>query len=268
MRSDSGRHAPLPLKIATLAVILFLHLPALVIVLYAFTTEDNKFTFPPPGLTLRWFGVAFRRSDAWGAFFLSLEVAALSMALAIVLGMLAATAIHRFKFPGREAITFLLVLPLALPGIVTAIALRSAMRVASMDFSFWTIVLGHATFCIVVVYNNVIARYRRMPNSLVEASMDLGASSFQTFWHVVLPGVATALLAGALLAFALSMDEVVVTTFTAGSQETLPVWIYNELTTRPRFRPVTNVVALFVMVSTFIPILLSHWFAQRTSSEQ
>ena len=146
------------------------------------------------------------------------------------------------QFFGREAISLLVILPIALPGIITGIALRSAFSLLDIPFSFWTIVLGHATFCIVVVYNNAVARFRRTSGSLIEASMDLGADGFQTFRHVVLPNIGTALLAGGMLAFALSFDEVIVTTFTAGQQATLPIWMLEELI-RPRQRPVTNVVA-------------------------
>ena len=261
MRSDNTPRAPLPLRIASLLVVLFLNLPAAIILLYAFNADERTYTFPPPGLTLHWFRVALQRSDMWDAFSLSMRVAIISTAIALVLGTLAATAVHRTKFFGRESISLLLILPIALPGIVTGIALRSAMSIGSIPFNFWTIVVGHATFCVVVVYNNVIARYRRTARSLVEASMDLGASTFETFRHVVLPNIATALLAGGMLAFALSFDEVIVTTFTAGQQMTLPIWIFTQLT-RPRNRPLTNVVAVFVLAITFIPILLAHRFTQ------
>jgi putative spermidine/putrescine transport system permease protein len=238
-------------------VVLFLHLPFAVVVLYAFTTDDASFRFPPPGLTLQWFQVAWNRPDIWQALGLSLRVAAAATGAALVLGTLAAGAVHRSRFFGRETVSFLLILPIALPGIVTGIALRSAMSLLDLPFSTWTIVAGHATFCVVVVYNNVLARLRRTAPSQIEASMDLGASSWQTFRHVVLPNVGTALLAGGMLAFALSFDEVIVTTFTAGQQQTLPIWIFSQLT-RPRQRPVTNVVAVWVVLATAIPILLAH----------
>jgi putative spermidine/putrescine transport system permease protein len=248
---------PLGLTLAAVAVLLFLHLPVAIILLYAFTTDEATFSFPPPGLTTQWFAVAFGREDFWEALFLSLRVAAFATLVALVLGTLAAAAVYRSRFFGREAISFLLLLPLALPGIVTGIALRSAMGLMDFRFSFWTIVVGHATFCVVVVYNNVLARFRRMGPSQMEASLDLGANSFQTFRHIILPHLATALLAGGMLAFALSFDEVIVTTFTAGQQSTLPIWIFSQLT-RPRDRPVTNVVALIVITITFIPILLAN----------
>jgi len=187
--------SPLTLRLAAIAALLFLHLPVLIILLYAFTTDETTYSFPPPGLTVNWFGVAWGRNDFWNALFLSLRVAGVATAMAILLGTLAAAAVYRSKFFGREAISFLLVLPLALPGIVTGIALRSAMSLASVSFTFWTIVVGHATFCVVVVYNNVLARFRRMGLSQIEASMDLGANTFQTFRYVVLPHLATALLA-------------------------------------------------------------------------
>jgi putative spermidine/putrescine transport system permease protein len=181
--------------------------------------------------------------------------------LAIVLGTLAAGALARAKFFGREAISLLFVLPIALPGIVTGIALRSAFNLADIPFSFWTIVLGHATFCIVVVYNNAVARFRRLSPSMIEASMDLGADGFQTFRHILLPAIGTALLAGGMLAFALSFDEVIVTTFTAGQQQTLPIWMLSELI-RPHQRPVTNVVAVAVIALTALPILAAYYWTR------
>ena len=183
---------------------------------------------------------------------------------ALVLGTLAAAAVYRFKFFGRDTISFLLLLPLALPGIVTGISLRSALGLIDLPFSFWTIVIGHATFCVVTVYNNVLARFRRMGHSQIEASMDLGANGFETFRYIVLPELATALLAGGMLAFALSFDEIIVTTFTAGQQQTLPIWMFAQLV-RPRQRPVTNVVAIFVIAITAIPILWAHRLSQRSS---
>ena len=184
---------------------------------------------------------------------------------ALILGSLAAAALARTRFFGREAISLLIILPIALPGIITGISLRSAFSLMNIPFSFWTIVLGHATFCIVVVYNNAIARLRRTSPSLIEASMDLGADGFQTFRYVVLPSLATALLAGGMLAFALSFDEVIVTTFTAGQQTTLPIWMYSELI-RPRQRPVTNVVAVFVIAVTFLPILAAYYLTRGTEA--
>jgi len=256
-----SQRAPLALRLAVAGVIFFLHAPFAVILLYCFTTEDASFSFPPPGLTLEWFGVAWSRKDVWDALFLSLQVAGAATGLALVLGTLAAAAVHRSRFFGREAVSLLLILPIALPGIVTGIALRSALSLLEVPFSFWTIVVGHATFCVVIVYNNVLARYRRTSRSLVEASMDLGASGAQTFRRVVLPSLGTALLAGGMLAFALSFDEIIVTTFTAGQQETLPIWIFSQLT-KPRQRPVTNVVAVFVVLATAVPILLAHRFTR------
>jgi len=239
---------------SALAAILFLNLPVLIIFIYAFTTDSQTFTFPLPGVTTRWFGAAAARSDLWDALGLSIRVALLATFTATVLGTLAAAAVNRSQFFGREAV--------ALPGIVTGIALRSTMGMFDIPFSFFTIVVGHATFCMVIVYNNVLARFRRLSRSILEASMDLGANSWQTFRFVLLPNISTALLAGGMLAFALSFDEVIVTTFTAGQESTLPIWIFSQLT-RPRDRPVTNVVAMFVVLIMAIPILLSYRISQR-----
>ncbi len=262
MHSD---RAPLGLKIAAVAGLLFMHLPILLIFVYAFTTEETSYQWPPPGFTLKWFGVTWSRPDVWEALSLSLRVAAISTVIAMVLGTLCAAAVARTRFFGREVISLLVILPIALPGIITGISLRSAFNLADIPFSFWTIVLGHATFCIVVVYNNAVARFRRTSGSLIEASMDLGANAFQTFRYVILPNIATALLAGGMLAFALSFDEVIVTTFTAGQQQTLPIWMLEELV-RPRQRPVTNVVAMVVVLVTFLPILGAYYLTRGTDT--
>lgn len=263
MRSSNRKSAPLALKLAALAGLLFLHLPIMLIFVYAFTSEEKSYQWPPPGFTLKWLGVTWNRPDVWEAMQLSVTVAAMSTAIALVLGTLTAAAVSRSRFFGRETISLLVILPIALPGIITGIALRSAFNLADIPFSFWTIVLGHATFCIVVVYNNAVARFRRTSSSLIEASMDLGANGFQTFMHVVLPNISTALLAGGMLAFALSFDEVIVTTFTAGQQATLPIWMLEELV-RPRQRPVTNVVAMIVVLVTLLPILGAFYLTRDT----
>jgi putative spermidine/putrescine transport system permease protein len=262
---QAGGKASFGLKAAAAAGLLFLHLPLLLIVLYAFTTEEKSYQFPPPGYTTKWFAVVWERQDIWDAIGLSVRVALVSTLFAMVLGTMAAAAMARTRFFGKESISLLLLLPIALPGIITGIALRSAFNLADLPFSFWTIVLGHATFCIVVFYNNAVARFRRTSGSLMEASMDLGADGFQTFRHVILPNIATALLAGGMLAFALSFDEVVVTTFTAGQQATLPIWMLGELI-RPRQRPITNVVAIYVIAVTFIPILAAYYLTRDTDT--
>ena len=250
------------LKAAALGAVLYLHVPIAILFLYAFTTEDSSFQFPPPGLTTRWFEVAWNNGDIRAALGLSLRVAFVAMVVALVLGTLTAGAVWRTKFFGRETLSLFIVLPIALPGIITGIALRSAINLADLSFSFWTLVIGHATFCVAVAYNNVIARLRRTSPSLIEASMDLGARGWQTFRHVLLPQMSSALVTGGMLAFALSFDEIIVTTFTAGNQQTLPIWIFSSLV-RPRNRPVTNVVALAVVVLTFVPIILAQRFSRR-----
>ena len=258
MRSDTS---PPGLRIAAAAGLAFLHLPILLIFVYAFTTEDKSYQWPPPGLTLDWLAVTWNRPDVWAALSLSLEVAAVSTAIALVLGTLCAASVSGSRFFGRETISLLVILPIALPGIITGIALRSAFSLAEIPFSQWTIILGHATFCVVVVYNNAIARFRRVSGSLLEASYDLGADGLQTFRHVILPNIGTALVAGGMLAFALSFDEVIVTTFTAGQQQTLPIWMLEELV-RPRQRPVTNVVAMVVVLVTLLPILADYYLTR------
>jgi putative spermidine/putrescine transport system permease protein len=265
---NSGRlGASWVLKSAAWAVVLFLHIPLALIVLYAFSAEDKSYVFPPPGLTTQWFAVAMEREDVWAAIQMSTQVALYATGIAMVLGTLAAGALARTQFFGREAINLLLILPIALPGVVTGISLRSAFHSLDIPFSFWTIVIGHATFCVVVVYNNAVARLRRISPSLIEASMDLGANAFQTFRYVLLPQLGSALLAGGLLAFALSFDEVIVTTFTAGQQTTLPIWMLQELI-RPRQRPVTNVVAVFIIAFTFIPIIAAYWLTRSDEDSQ
>ena len=249
------------LKLAALGGLLFLHLPILLIFLYAFTTEERSYAFPPPGYTTEWFAVAWNREDIWPPLWLSLQVAAISTVMAMILGTLAAAAMARASFFGRDQISLLILLPIALPGVITGMSLRSAFGIMDIPFSTWTIVLGHATFCIVIVYNNAIARMRRLSGGILEASADLGANSFQTFRHVLLPNLGSALLAGGMLAFALSFDEVIVTTFTAGQQSTLPIWMLNELV-RPRQRPVTNVVAIVVFAATFVPILIAYYLTR------
>jgi len=253
------------LRAAVLGGLAFLHLPLFFVILYAFTTESKTYAFPPPGLTLQWFERAWARPDIWQALGLSAQVACIATAFALVFGTLAAAALSRTKFFGRETISLLIILPIALPGIITGISLRAAIGLADIPFSFWTIVIGHGTFCIVVVYNNVVARMRRASKSMLEASADLGAHSFQTLRYVILPQIATALLAGGMLAFALSFDEIIVTTFTAGQQQTLPIWMLEELI-RPRERPVTNVVAVFVIALTMIPILAAYYLTRDTDS--
>jgi putative spermidine/putrescine transport system permease protein len=253
------------LRGATALTLSFIYLPLLVILLYAFNTR-RTLVWPIPGLTLKWFGKAIDNPGVRDALVVSLKAALGATAIAVLLGSLAAMAVARHRFFGREAISFLVILPLALPGIVTGMALNATFRNVPQPFGIelglFTIMVGHATFCIVVVYNNVVARLRRTQASLEEASADLGADAWQTFRFVTFPQLKTALLAGALLAFALSFDEVIVTTFTAGPDQTLPIWILNNLS-RPNQLPIVNVVAVFVILLSMIPV----YFAAKLSSE-
>ncbi|MGZ4403365.1 MAG: ABC transporter permease [Gaiellaceae bacterium] len=236
-------------------VIMFLWIPLAIIAIYAFNSSNIQ-SWPIPGWTLHWFRVAWHNHEARSSFLLSVKVGAATTGIALVLGSMAAFAIHRFRFFGRESISFLLILPIALPGIITGMALNSFYVFAGLGFSMWTIVIGHATFCVVVVYNNVLARLRRTSGSLIEASQDLGADGWQTFRFVIWPVLSVALVAGGLLAFALSFDEVVVTTFTAGAQSTLPIFILDNLRQGQQL-PVVNVVAFFVIAVTIIPVALA-----------
>jgi len=245
------------LRTAAYAGLAFLHLPLIFIALYAFNIDDSGYSFPLQGVTLHWFARAWERSDIHEAIALSLSVAAMATVIAMVLGTLTAAALNRDRFFGKDAFTTLLILPIALPGIVTGLALLAAFKFLDVNPGFWTIAIGHATFCVVIVHNNVVARLRRMPARLIEASMDLGADTLTTLRHVVLPQLATALLAGGILAFALSVDELIVTTFTSGSEKTLPLWLLNQLS-RPREVAITNVVALIVMLIT-MPLILLAW---------
>ena len=236
-------------------VLAFLFIPIALIVLYAFN-KSNIESWPILNFTLHWFSVAWHDAQVRSAFLLSARVALVAMVLAVLLGSAVAYAVHQFKFFGREAISFLLVLPLALPGIITGIALNSLFSFTGIQFGTLTIVIGHTTFCIVVVFNNVIARLRRVPGSLCEASMDLGARGWQTLRLVTLPMMATALVSGALLAFALSFDEVIVTVFTAGAQNTLPLWIFGAIRLGQQL-PEVNVVVTFVIALTIIPVVIA-----------
>jgi putative spermidine/putrescine transport system permease protein len=256
------RRSGLGLKAAAVGALLYLHIPISFVFLYAFTTEEASFRFPPPSYTTKWFGVAAQNTDIQSALSLSLRVATVSMVIALVLGTLVAAAVWRSSFFGRQTLSLFIILPIALPGIITGIALRSAINLGELPFSFWTLVIGHATFCVAVAYNNVIARMRRTSPFLLEASMDLGARGWQTFRYVLLPQLAPAMVTGGMLAFALSFDEIIVTTFTAGNQQTLPLWIFSSLV-RPRNRPVTNVVAVVVVLITFVPIVLAQLFTRR-----
>jgi putative spermidine/putrescine transport system permease protein len=243
------------LRAATSAVIAFLYTPIAIIALYAFNAERIQ-VWPIRQFSTEWFGSAWDNPSVRAALGLSLQVGLASSLIAIVLGSLAAFAVHRFRFFGREVFSLSLVLPIALPGIVTGLALNASARTAGISFSTFTIVLGHATFCIVVVYNNVIARLRRSSRSIEEASMDLGADTWQTFRYITFPVIRTAVLAGGLLAFALSFDEIIVTTFTAGTQETIPIWIFNHLR-QANQRPIVNVVALVLILLSTIPVYLA-----------
>jgi putative spermidine/putrescine transport system permease protein len=243
-------------------IMLFLFFPIVIIMLYAFN-PSNVQSWPLSGLSTRWFSSTFHNEEVRQALWLSVRAGLLATGVALVLGSMVAFAVDRFRFFGREAVSLVILLPIALPGIITGMALNSFINFNSLTFSLLTIVIGHATFCIVTVYNNVLARLRRTQGSLVEASMDLGADGWQTFRFVTLPVIATALVAGGLLAFALSFDEIVVTTFTAGAQNTLPIWIFAHIRNGQQL-PQVNVVVLFVIVVSVIPVALAQRLTRET----
>lgn len=256
-----SRRARLVLTAALALGLAFLYVPLAVVVVNSFNVE-RTFGWPPAGFTTEWWAKALDNQGARDALLMSLKAGAGATLIALLLGTLLSFALQRYEWFGRDTVSLLVVLPIALPGIVTGVALKSTVvdvldPVLGVSFGLLTIIIGHATFCIVVVYNNVVARLRRMHASLEEASMDLGATGWQTFRHVTFPTIRSALLAGALLAFGLSFDEIVVTTFTAGpGTATLPIWIFNNLA-RPNQAPVVNVVAAVVILLAVIPVYLS-----------
>jgi putative spermidine/putrescine transport system permease protein len=253
-----SRRSALLLRGAVAVGLAFIYVPLIVIGIYAFNAS-NVLEWPPPGLTLDWFPKALESESVHEALLTTLKAGLAATAIAIVLGTLASLAVARHRFFGRETVSFLVILPIALPGIVTGVALSNTFtQVLGIPLSLLTVIVGHATFCIVVVYNNVVARLRRTSSSFEEASADLGAHTWQTFRFVTLPQLRTALAAGALLAFALSFDEIIVTTFTIGAgEETLPIWIFSRLF-RPNQLPIVNVVAVLVVLISIVPVYLAH----------
>jgi putative spermidine/putrescine transport system permease protein len=251
-----SRTTRIVLRILSGMVVVFLYLPLVILAIYAFNPSRLQ-AWPPTGFTLHWFAEAAANPSVIRAVTNTFVVATVATAIALVLGTLAALAVQRYSFFGRQTISFFLVLPIALPGVVTGIALRTTFVTFGVEFGLFTIVIGHATFCVVIAYNNVIARLRRLPRSPEEASLDLGANSFTTFRRVTLPGMATALLSGGLLAYALSFDEIIVTNFTAGAgTQTIPMWILTAIQ-RPTELPVVNVVALILTLLSVIPVYIA-----------
>jgi putative spermidine/putrescine transport system permease protein len=260
---NESRLVKLLLRIASGGVLVFLYLPLVVLVIYAFN-ESRTQAWPPVSFSLKWFGDAAANPAVAKAVINSFIAGSAATAMALVLGTLAAIAVHRFSFFGRETISFLLVLPIALPGVVTGVALQRTFKTIGIDLGLMTVIAGHATFCVVIVYNNIIARLRRLPSSPEEASSDLGADAWTTFRRVTAPRLGTALLSGALLAFALSFDEIIVTNFTAGAgTQTIPLWILTAIQ-RPNELPVVNVVAFVLILFSIIPV----WLAQRISGAE
>jgi putative spermidine/putrescine transport system permease protein len=259
MRLSGGMRAAL--TVFTVLVLVLVYVPLLLVMLNSFNS-DRTFGWPPKDLTLHWWDVAAHSESAREALWTSVQVALVATAIALLLGTLAAMALRRTRFFGRNVVSLLIILPIALPGIVTGLAFQNGFRtILGVQLSIWTVVIAHATFCIVTVFNNVQARFQRLGGNFEAASMDLGAGPFTTFRLVTLPMLRSALLAGGLLSFGLSFDEIVVTTFTASGQDkTLPIWIFENMF-RPNQAPVVNVVAAFLVILSAVPIYL----AQRLS---
>jgi putative spermidine/putrescine transport system permease protein len=249
----------------TMLILALIYLPLGVVLVNSFSTS-RSLVWPPPGLTLEWWQRAFQNQGALDAIGTSVQVAIVATVVSLVLGTLISLALQRHAFFGRDAVSLLVILPIALPGIVTGIALNNAFKtVLGLQLGIYTVIIAHATFCIVTVFNNVIARLRRMGTSLEDASADLGAGIWTTFRLVTFPQLRSALFAGGLLAFALSFDEIIVTTFTAGpGVTTLPIWILDNLF-RPNQAPIVNVIAVVLVAVSILPI----YIAQRiTGAEQ
>lgn len=249
------------LGVVTVMILTVIYLPLLVVLVNSFSTSQSL-TWPPPGFTLEWWAKAFHSEGALDAVLTSLQVAVAATVVSLILGTLISLALQRFEFFGRDAISLLVILPIALPGIITGIALNNAFRtIAGVPLSLITLIIAHATFCIVTVFNNVIARLRRLGTNFEDASADLGAGLWTTFRLVTFPQLRSALFAGGLLAFALSFDEIIVTTFTAGAGvTTLPIWILNNLF-RPNQAPVVNVIAVVLVLVSIIPIYIAQRIA-------
>jgi len=252
------------LAIVTGLILVIVYVPLFVVLVNSFSTSTSL-TWPPPGFTLEWWGRAFQSAGAMEAVWTSVQIAVIATIISLALGTLISLALQRFTFFGRDAISLLIILPIALPGIITGIALNNFFRtILGVPLSIWTVVIAHATFCIVTVFNNVIARLRRQGTNLEEASADLGAGVWTTFRLITFPQLRSALLAGGLLAFALSFDEIIVTTFTAGSGvKTLPIFILNNMF-RPNQAPIVSVIAVVLVVVSIIPI----YIAQRLSGSE
>ena len=258
-----SRWANRAFKLWVAGVLAFIYIPLLTVFMYALDPGRTQ-RWPTSGVSLKWFSKALQNDGFWSALWMSARVGFLAAGIAIVLGTLAAFAVQRYSFFGRDAVTFAVIIPIALPGIVTGIALNSTFSdqgvLGGVPFGIFTIVVGHGTFCIVTVYNNVIARLRRLSPSFEEAAADLGATRWQTFTQVIFPQVRSSLLAGGLLAFALSFDEIIVTKFTVGGSQTLPLWIETNFS-RPNQVPITYAVACIAVILSIVPA----WIAQRRS---
>jgi spermidine/putrescine transport system permease protein len=256
------RSSPL-FGLLALLVYAFLYLPLIVIVLYSFSAAKVN-VWPIESYTLDWYRELRHDRAIIDGVKLSIRVGLTASLIAVVLGTLAGLAIDRYQFPGKATLRFLIVLPITLPGIVTGVALLSYFTLIHWELSNWTIIVAHATFCITLVMNNVVGRLSQLPRHLDEASADLGATPFQTFRRITLPLILPAVIAGALLAFTLSFDEIVVTLFVKGRDSTLPLVIWARL--RRGLSPEVNAAATVIIAVSFVLVVVSSLVARKSSA--
>ncbi|MGR3315106.1 ABC transporter permease [Roseovarius indicus] len=241
-------------------VMAFLYVPIWILIIYSFN-DNRTLTWPLTGFTTHWYEQLIRNEQLLTAIGNSFYVASCSTVLTLLVGVPAALALHRLRFPGKNVFRRLLLLPIALPGIVTGISMLNMFKMFGFNLSLETVILGHATALLAVVVTQVFARLQRLPKSLAEASSDLGANPLQTFIHVTLPNIRTALIGAGLLSFVLSFDEIPVTFFLTGRDNTLPMYIYS--TMRRGVTPEINAVGTIIVLMSLILIIISVVFTVR-----
>ena len=244
------------LALVTAGVMAFLYLPILVLIVFSF--NDNRITtLPLRGFTLRWYEAFINNADIQEAIVNSLYVATCATAITIVIGTTAAFALDRVDFPGKTVFRRAVLLPISLPGLITGISMLNLFRLMGMNLSLETVILGHATALTAIVLTQVYARLQRFNRRLEEASSDLGARPWQTFLFVTLPNIRSAIIGSALLSFTLSFDEIPVTFFLTGRENTLPMYIWSTL--RRGITPEINAVGTVIVVLSLGLIVTSIW---------
>lgn len=244
-----SERSPTWLKLLAITGLVLLQLPLVIVIIHGFASGQGGSPWPFQGVAM-----ALNDPEIRQAFYLSFRIAVVTTLIAVFLGTLCAATMARARFFGHKAVSLLIFVPVMLPGATLAIALQSAFSFGTISLGFWTIVIGHASFAILIVYNNALAHFRSSASTLIEASMDLGATGFQTFWHALLPNLLQALVAGALLAFVISFNEATLTAFTAGNMQTLPLWLLREMESSAPSQ-IANTVAMIVAIITLIPLL-------------